>query len=242
MSFGGGGGGHQTTVSSSQPQINKMLRPLMQQSSTDWLTAMQQAGQNSLASLLAANPEQIAQLTPSETSDIGQLQQYATSGTPQMNQAQALINSLTSGALGSSPETLAGMAAYNQNIMPTITSSLGATGGGRGGALTAALTQGQTSAYMPLIQQEIQNRESAIGQESDLANMQSQNVQNALNANDMVRQIQQSQLSSNFQDFLRRSGLIQQLVQGPLSNWGGNTFGSQSVSQGTTESAGGGLF
>lgn len=242
MSFGGGGGSHTTTVSSSQPQINKLLRPLMQQSSTDWLTAMQQAGPYSLASLLAPNPEQIAQLTPGEMSDINQTQQYAQSGTPQMQQAQDLINQLTGGAIGSSPATLAAMANYNQNIMPTITSSLGATGGGRGGALTAALTQGQTSAITPLLQQEISNRENAIGQETNLGTMQSQNVQNALTANDMVRQIQQSQLSSNFQDFLRRSGLIQQLVQGPLSNWGGNTFGSQSVSQGTTESAGGGLF
>lgn len=162
--------------------------------------------------------------------DINQMQGYAANGTPGENASQSLIDQLTGGSIGSSPATMAAMRAYQQNVMPTIESSLAASGGGRGGGLTAALTQGETSAYAPLVQQEIANREAAVGQEQNLSQLQSGDVSNALNASDMVRQIAQSQNSANFAEQQRIQGLIQQLTEGPLSQFGNSAMGQHSSS------------
>jgi hypothetical protein len=89
---------------------------------------------------------------------------------PESQQALGLINQLTSGPIGSSPATAAGMRAYTANAEPAIEQASSLSGGGRGGALTSALTQGQEQAYDPLIQQEISNRESAIPQLTGIGN------------------------------------------------------------------------
>lgn len=190
-----------------------------------------------LPSLLAPNPEQIAGLTPAEISNIGQLENIAGYGSTGENAAMNQLNQLTSGPIGSSPATQAGMRALNQNVLPTVQSALSATGGGRGGALEAALAQAQVTGDVPLLQQEIQNRMTAAPEFAALGAQQSGDIQTAMNASDLQRQIQQSQLSANFADLQRRQALIQNLTQGPLEMLGGNaigsrSFGSQSSGQG----------
>jgi len=222
------GGGSQTSSGQQTSQLWPYQQQLMKSSGQSWQQALNAANQmGGLQSLLAPNPEQIAPLTPAELTNIGQLEGWAATGTRREQAATSQLNQLTSGPIGSSPARQAGMAAWQQNVMPTIESSISATGGGRGGDLTAALTQGQVSAYDPLVQQEIANRENAVTQQTQLGAQQFAQPQAALSAADLQRQVQQSQLSSQFQDFLRQSGLIQQYVQGPLQMLSPLGVGSQ---------------
>ncbi len=233
------GGQQSSSESTSLPIIPWQLRKLINQSSKGWLEGLQAAeGAGGLASLLKPNPEQIAQLTPDQMTNIGQLQGIAQNGSPQENQAQSLIDQLTGGAIGSSPATSAAMRAYQQNVMPTIQSGLAASGGGRGGEMAAALQQGTTSAYVPLVQQEIANREAGIGQEAALGQQRSGDISTAMGASDQIRQIQQAQYQSQFDDLMRRQGLIQNFIQGPTAQLAPNLFGQKS----TTSGGGGGKF
>jgi len=196
------------------------------------LNAAQGAG--GLAGLLQPHPQQIAGLTGGQLQDINQLQQWGMSGTPQEQQAQSLLSGLTGGEIGSSPATAAAMRAYSQNVAPTIASGLAASGGGRGGEMAAALQQGQTSAYVPLVQQEINNREAGIGQAVDLGQQRAQDVKDAITGQQMIQSNQQQTLDAQFSDYLRRSGLIQNLTQGPMGQFGGAITGQRN-----TGSAGG---
>lgn len=219
--------GHQSSSQTSTfpPQLAQLLRGGV----GDWSQALKTIeGSGGLSQLLNPNPEQIAQLTSGQEQNIGQLQDIAKNGSPQEQQSQSLIDQLTGGPIGSSPATQAAMRAYDQNVQPTIESSIAATGGGRGGNLTAALTQGETSAYAPLVQQEVANREAGIGQTQALGQQRSGDISTALNASDLERQISQAGLSANFQDFLRRSGLIQQLTMGPVELLGPSAIGQHS--------------
>lgn len=233
------GGQSQQSDSTSLPIIPWQLRKLINQSSKGWLQGLQAAqAAGGLPSLLTPNPEQIAGLTPDEMANIGQLEGIAKNGSPQENQAQSLIDQLTGGAIGSSPATSAAMRAYQQNVQPTIESSLAASGGGRGGELQAALQQGTTSAYVPLVQQEIANREAGVGQEMGLGQMRSQDIGTAMNASDQIRNIQQAQFQAQFDDLMRRQGLMQNFIQGPTAQLAPNLFGQKS----TSSSGGGGKF
>ena len=164
----------------------------------------------------------------------------AGSGNTDVSNAEGLLSGLTSGPIGSSPDTLAAMRAYSQNVAPTIASSIGASGGGRGGELTAALTQGQTSAYVPLLNQEISNRENAIGQYGGLNAEKQGNIQAALTAAGMPQQIQQDILNAAFNQQQNKSNLIQSFTQGPLAEFGNSLIGQNS--QSATHSSSGGKF
>jgi len=230
-----GSGSSQQQSGTSLPIINPLMRQLLRQSTQadiGGLNAANAAG--GLPGLLQPHPQQIAGLTGGQIQDIGQLQQWGMSGTPQEQQAQSLLSGLTGGDIGSSPATAAAMRAYSQNVAPTIASGLAASGGGRGGEMAAALQQGQTSAYVPLVQQEIANREAGIGQAAGLGQQRSQDVQNAITGQQMIQQNQQQQFDAQYQDYLRRSGLIQQLTQGPMQQFGGAAMGQR-----TSGSAGG---
>ncbi len=235
-----GGGGSQTSNQSSttMPIVPRGIRNLTNASEKDWLSALQAADAGGgLAALLQGHPEAIAQLTSGQLGDINQLQGIAQHGSAGENAAFNQLGQLTGGPIGSSPDTLAAMRAYQQNIAPTIASSVANTGGGRGGAEIAALAQGQTNAYTPLLQQEIANRQASVPLYAQLGQQQSGDLSTALNAGDLQRQIAQSGDTAAFQDFLRRSGLVQQFAQGPAQQFGPLTMGSRSTG---TATAGGG--
>ena len=230
--------GHQSSAST--PIMPASLNQLLHGSAGGWEQALQSlmsGSPDSLTAQLQANPEGIAQLTGAETGNINQLENIATNQSGPEQQSQSLINELTSGPIGSSPATAAAMRAYNQNIEPTIASSISATGGGRGGDLTAALTQGQTTAYAPLVQQEVANREAGVGQTQALGQQESGDITTAMNASDLIRQINQSGLTSQFQDLMRRFGLGQQLTLGPTE-----LLGPSSIGQHTNQSTSSGKF
>jgi len=136
------------------------------------------------------------------------------------NSALGQLQQLTSGPIGSSPATQAGMAAFRQNVLPTLQNELGAMGLGRSGIAGEQIQRASTSAAVPLIQQEIANREQGIGQYGNLAQqlggLGQQDVQNWTTAAGLgsslggtQQQTAQSALDSPYQDYLRRQALAQ---------------------------------
>lgn len=91
--------------------------------------------------------------------------------------ARNRLNQLTSGDIGSSPATAAAMRAYQTSALPQIIAGQAMAGPGRGGGLAQALTQGEEQAYVPLVQQEIQNRMTAAPEYAALGSEESQLAQ-----------------------------------------------------------------
>ncbi len=233
------GGQSGSSNSTSTPIIPIGLKKLTNASENDWLKGLKAAqAQGGLASLLEAHPEQIAGLTPDQMANIQQLQGWAQGNalTPAEQQAQGAYSQFLDTTPGNSPATQAAMRNWQMNVSPTISSGLAASGGGRGGELAAALQQGQTAAYAPLAAQDEQNQLAAASGLTGLGQLETSNVTNAMNASDQIRQIQQAQDTSNYNDFLRRSGLIQNYIQGPTSQLAGSLFGQRS--SGSTSSGG----
>ena len=224
--------GSQTGGSLTTPVIPGYLKNLVRGSAKDWRNFQGEAAPQ-LAGLLNPNPEQIAPLTAGENQDIASLQNNAQGSqmTPEEAQALALLNQSTSGAIGTDPATQAAFRAWQQNVAPGIASSVADSGGGRGGGLAAALSQAQTTAAAPLLAQDTANRTAASGEYANIGNTvaqrQLQNLQTALSASGLPREIQQSIYEANYNDFLRRSGLIQQATMGPISEFGNSLIGQQ---------------
>ena len=136
------------------------------------------------------------------------------------NSSLGLLQQLTSGPIGSSPATRAGMAAFQQNVLPTLQNELGSMGLGRSGIGAEQIQRASTSAAVPLIQQEIANREQGIGQYGNIANqlagLGQQDVQNWTTAAGLgsslggtQQQTAQASLDAPYQDYLRRQALAQ---------------------------------
>lgn len=237
-------GGSQSGSGNAYPIVPGYLRGLAKSSAKDWRSFLGEASPQ-LAGLLNPNPEQIAPLTSGENQDIASIQNTASGSptTPEEAQALALLNQSTSGAIGTDPATQAAFRAFNQNVAPTISSSIADTGGGRGGALAAALSQAQGNAAAPLLAGDVANRTNAAGEYANIGNTvagrQMQNLQTALSASGLPREIQQSIYEAQYNDFLRRQGLIQQATMGPISQFGNSLIGQQNQQQQTSTT---GLF
>lgn len=177
-------------------------------------------GQFPLISLMNNLAQQIIPLTPTELTLLGQ--QLATSQAPAITYPElgALtdINQLIGGPIGSSPATQAGMNAFNTIMAPQIAQSLALSGQTNGGAFAQAMGQGQTEALYPMIQQEIQNRMGVISPlqmlGATVSDRERNDVATALGAAGMPRQIAQEQATANWQDVMRRAGLVQGLSTG----------------------------
>lgn len=153
---------------------------------------------------------------------------------------------LTGGPIGSSPATLATMEAYDRLQAPSIQNTLNAMGMGRSGAGAEQLNLGRTAALVPALQQEVQNRATAvpqyinIGQGADQTQLaaaqqltaQGQQAQNAQatgatlgGAQGLIeQQTAQRALTAPYEDYLRR----QMLAQG-VTSVGGYPMGSQTT-------------
>jgi len=147
--------------------------------------------------------------------------QIGQAGNP--NSALGLLQQMTSGPVGSSPATQAGMAAFQQNVLPTLQNELGAMGLGRSGIAGEQIQKATTSAAVPLIQQEIANREQGIGQYGNIAQqvagLGQQDLTNKGTAAGMAtslggtqQQIAQAALDAPYQDWLRRQSLSQSVT------------------------------
>lgn len=83
--------------------------------------------------------------------------------------ALAQLNQLTSGPIGSSPYTQQGMEAWKQFTLPQVQNEAALAGLGRSGPYIENVLKSQTQALMPLLQQEIGNREASVGQLGGIA-------------------------------------------------------------------------
>lgn len=137
-------------------------------------------------------------------------------GSPEMSAAAAQIAQLAGGPIGQSPDTLAAMKAYREQVEPQVMQHAALMGRGTGGAALEAVQQGETQAYVPLVQQEIQNRETAVGQYQQQAQAQMQALQSALEAAGVPREVAQEQAQAAFQQLMAKVGFEQQIQTMPL--------------------------
>lgn len=220
-----------STTPSAPPWLQKLLKA-SGKNATALMNAVNAAG--GVQQQLTPSPDQTAQLSPEEQQLISELGSFGSGANPDVQAAENQLTQLTSGPIGSSPATEAAMRAYETNVAPTILNSVAMAGTGRGGGITQATTQGEEQAYVPLVQQEIANRENAVGQYNTLANTNENMAMTGLQAEDIPRQIQQQQFDAAYQDMLRRYQLQQEATLGPLQEFGGNEFGSNSTGTSTT--------
>jgi hypothetical protein len=233
-----------STTTTDPNQIPQNLLDLINQSIAGISNVQQQFP---LTDLLQNLAQQIVPLTPLELQLLGQ--QIATSQAPSITQPElgALtdINQLIGGPIGSSPATIAAMNAYNTFEAPQIAQQLALSGQTNGGAFAQALSQGQTAALAPLLQQEEQNRVSVLpalaGIGSTVADRERSDTATALQAASVPQQTAQEQADANFQDVMRQAGLIQGVDTGVFSQFapflvtpGAQTTTGQSSSSTTT--------
>lgn len=140
---------------------------------------------------------QIPNLTPDQQAAVDQLFQYSTGGSD-LGAARGLLSGLTSGDIGSSPATVAGMKAFESNVLPQVMQQQALQGTATGGAATEAVANAAAGAALPLIQQEISNRQQAVGQYGQLAGEQVSQLQAALEAAGVPREVALEQAQAMF--------------------------------------------
>lgn len=140
----------------------------------------------------------IANLTPEQQALIQQIQGQG-AASPQLQAAGQQLQQLTSGPIGSSPLTQEAMKAYEQQVVPSLIQQESAAGRGSGGAALESVAQGTQQAMIPLLQQEIQNREAAVNQYQQLQQSQIQSLAAALEAAGMPRDVALQQAAAQYQ-------------------------------------------
>lgn len=182
---------------------------------------------------------QIPDLSPDQMALLSQLEQSGVNN-PDMAQARAQLQQLTSGPIGSSPATQAGMKAFSDITMPQIMQAESLQGTAGGGAALEAASQGATAAAVPLIQQEIQNRAAAPGEWASLGNQSLQQIAMALEAAGLPREIAQQQAQAQFDQQQQEYQFAAGLQSQPLGLLG-NFFGQRNWSTMTGEDIGAGI-
>lgn len=170
----------------------------------------------SLSQLPGLAPElTVPGLTPDQQAAINATLSYGMAS-PDLAAARDQLQALTSGPVGSSPATAAGMKAFQDLVAPQIAQQQALAGRATGGAATEALAQGAEQAAVPLIQQEIQNRAGAVGQYGQLAQQQIASLQASLEAAGVPREIAQEQAMAAYEQQQQKYGLETQLQTFPL--------------------------
>jgi hypothetical protein len=190
----GGGGGQE---GSSTPQIPDELKPIIA-GSTQQILDLQNA--LPLSSFAQATPQLVPgfspysamgmQQTPGlsaiEPGSLGAFQAYSALPeiasrevpTPGATYAQqGLLQQLMGGPIGSSPATIGAMQSWRSNVLPTVQNEMALQGLGRSGPELEAVARSQTGAFVPFVQQEIQNRMTSLGVLQEMANAETQRWQ-----------------------------------------------------------------
>lgn len=211
-----------------KPFVSPGFQPILGESGTQF--EQFQTGAPSILSLYQNVPGlQVPGLDPTQLSTLNQLVSTGTSNTDLAN-ARAQLEALTSGPIGSSPATQAGMEAFQQLVAPTLTQQSALRGTAGGGQAIEALGQGATEAALPLIQQEIQNREAGVGQSLQMGGLNMQELAMALEAAGLPREValQQAEALNQQQQQQWQTGLGLQTF--PMSLWGPSQIGTKSYS------------
>jgi hypothetical protein len=175
-----------------------------------------QQGAPQLLQLYQNMPQlQVPGIDPTQQNVLNQLVQTGQNN-PELQAALAQLAQLTGGPIGSSPATQAGMQAFQQQIAPIIEQQSALRGTAGGGQAIEALGQGATSAALPLIQQEIQNRQAAVGQYGQLGQQQMQQLTTALEAAGLPREVAMQQAAALFERQQQQSKFAAGLQGFPL--------------------------
>lgn len=216
-------GGSQQSTTQQSNSVPAWLRPIYQTAVGQELAA--QGGLPSIAQMFGMIPTlNVPNLTPEQMGLIGQMEQYPTGLNAPEQGAMSQINQLTSGPIGSSPATQAAEQAFKDFTLPTIQNQAAAMGQGNSGAALEAMSQGSERAVVPFIQQEIANRESAVGQLGQLGAQQyGQDIgtlTNALQAAGLPYQVAAQQAQALFNQQQQQLQFGQQVQMGPLQQVG----------------------
>lgn len=176
-----------------------------------------QGGAPGLLALLRDYPElNVPGLTPDQESLLKQMEQ-AGANPADLAAARAQLTQLTSGPIGSSPATAAGMEAFRANVLPQVMQDQALQGTATGGAANEAVANATSAAALPLIQQEIQNREAAVGQYSGLAQDQISMLASAFEASGVPREVALEQAQAAYEAAQGKFGFTAGLQTGTLS-------------------------
>jgi hypothetical protein len=214
--MGGGGSGPDTSTTTTGMTLPPELQPLFRDLA--WSISHQlPAASTVIGEAMQAQPQEVAGMTPEEeqwrASAMGMI---GGSGLTQaQREARRGLRQFTAGDIGSSPATLAAMQAFRQQQLPSILQGSAVSGLGQGAIAEAAANASQ-QAYVPLVQQEMQNRLSAEGQ---LANLGAQGYAQQVGLQGiagMPREIMDRRGQAVYQDLLRRQGLASNLMLDPF--------------------------
>ena len=188
---------HSSGTSTTRTDIPSYIDPTFQNVFGQYGAATEQFP--TLSQIPGAMPTlNIPDLTPEQQQQIQSI--IAAGGSsPDLAAARQQLQQLTSGPIGSSPTTQAAMAAYRDYGVPTILQEASLGGRGTSGAALAALTQGEQQALVPLLQQEIQNRQNAVGQYGQLQGEQVQSLAAALEAAGLPREVAQQRAQAEYE-------------------------------------------
>jgi hypothetical protein len=224
------GGGQE---GSSTPQIPPELLPIIQ-GSTQQLLNTQQA--LPLSSFAQATPQLVPQFSPYTAMGIQQtpgllavqpgslgsfmgynaLPEVASVPVPTPGATfgqRGLLQQLVGGPVGSSPATMAGMEAWRSNVLPTVQNEMALQGLGRSGPELEAVARSQTTALVPFIQQEIQDRMTSLGVLQEMANAETARWQYPSQATMQALTTQANGLASLGQSmFDQQSAAIKQVL------------------------------
>lgn len=246
-----GGGNEGSSTTPIQSPIVSALGPLLEQFAPGILGNVANfTGQFPLSSIipLLGSPQQISPLGPQELQLIGQ--EYGISQapaiTPEETAALGQIGQLIGGPIGSSPATKAGMDAFTKLQLPGIEQGAALAGLSHGGAMPELIEQGQSAALLPLIQQEISNRMNLVPNlemlGGSLANRQQSNIQAAMGATALPRQVADSQNAANYASQINLANAIQGIGTGAFNSFLSPILGAASTPGQKTSTQSPGLF
>ncbi len=229
------GGGTKTTTTPTQPQIPPQLQPLIEAAAAQGIDLMALLP---ISGFALPAPQQIPGLTPQQASIIDKIIAQGGALTSEEQMALYQLQGLTSGPIGESPTTKAGMEAWRQLVQPEVLQAEALHGRLGGGAVEEALAQSASGAAVPLIQQEISQRFQAIPELRALGATERGGLTTALEAAGLPREVLGQQFEAQFRDYLRRQALSESVTLGPLGQW----ISSALIPGQVTKTTGGGLI
>lgn len=246
LAKGGGGRGSSTQTANVPPELSGLYSSTGQN-----VTALQ--GQAPLSQFLDPNPTQVAPLSGTQQNAVNLTNRN-------LNQAQSPLSSAESVqaayGLAPTPETgnledsqiaQAGQRYFSSEMRPGIENSATMQGLGRSTSLSNALAAAEGATMLPLMQGEQSRRDAQQMQRAGLV-MPQYNVEQGrrdamigqgLQAGDVERAVTQEGYNATATDALRRQGISEQALFGPLGQLP-STIGQSTTSK--TKSSGGGMF
>ena len=218
-----GQGTTNTGQSQSTPSVPAWLRPLLHGEAKQYESAM--GNLPNLSQLYGQIPQQgTAPFSSQQNALIGQISGLSGQPNSAENAAQNEYSQFMAPGGGESQATQAEQNLFNTQQAPAILSQASEMGLGNSGAALQALTQGQQSAMLPILQQGTQNQMGAAsamqGLGSQEYSQQTNDLQNALQAAGMPQQLAQQQADALFQQLQQQVQYAQGVQQGPFSMLG----------------------